>query len=67
MSKRRRPGREAKNLTTQRQADFRLGAEAAGKQIAPLLMKRYFTRGMLAGVALVAVLEGGLAAWWVWS
>ena len=42
----------------QRVKDFRAGIETAKTAIAPLIMRRYFLRGIAAGVVVTALLFG---------
>ncbi len=44
-----------------RSLDFNAGIEAAYKQIGPVIMRRYFLRGMLAGFVVLAVVIGAVA------
>lgn len=44
--------------TRQRAADFRKGVETAKVTVFPLIMRRYFIRGMAAGVVVTAILIG---------
>lgn len=51
----------SRHRAKQRATDFNAGIEAAYKQIGPVIMRRYFLRGMLAGVGVLAVVAGGVA------
>lgn len=48
----------------QRGADFAAGVEAAKVELAPLLMRRFFTRGLLGGLA-VGTLFGYVLGLWL--
>ena len=51
-------------LAKQRAKDFHAGLEAAHKQVGPVIMRRYFLRGMLVGAALVSIVTN--AVWVLW-
>lgn len=48
----------SKARAKQRVSDFRKGVETAKVTVLPLLMRRYFIRGMAAGVVVTAILIG---------
>lgn len=45
----------SRHRAKQRATDFNAGIEVAYKQIGPVIMRRYFLRGMLAGAGVLAV------------
>jgi hypothetical protein len=53
---------KAKREALRRGVDFQAGIHAARAAIAPLIMRRYFLRGMLAGVGVALTLGVG-SAW----
>ncbi len=61
----RKPGQAKAKLARdakRRAADFHAGIDAARAAIAPLIMRRYFVRGLLTGMAIGAALVAGALA-----
>lgn len=57
-----KPSHRREQLAAQRKVDFEAGLQAAKEAIGPVIMKRYFLRGLAVGALLCGLAIGAILA-----